>query len=117
MKKEFRVKKNEDFQKIIKGKKLFSSSYVLYYLPNQIEHLRFGISASKKLGNAVIRSKVRRRVRSILQIITKEKNNYNYDIIIIVRKIFLENDFEKNKSELEKLLNIILGGKISEKEN
>lgn len=111
MKKEFRVKTKQEFQKVINGKKIFSQSYVLYYIPNEKEHLRFGISASKKMGNAVIRSTLRRRVRAILQNLIKDKNDYKYDIIIIVRKKFVDNDFETNKKEMEKLLNSIWRGK------
>ena len=67
MKVELRVKTKQEFQKVINGSKVANSTFVLYYLNNEFSHPRFGISASKKLGNAVIRSTVRRRVRGLVQ--------------------------------------------------
>ena len=55
MKKEFRVKRNEDFSKIIARKKSFANScFIIYKDENQIGHGRVGISVSNKLGNAVM---------------------------------------------------------------
>mgnify|MGYP002225488756 FL=1 len=50
MKKEFRVKRNEDFSKIIARKKSFANScFIIYKDENQIGHGRVGISVSKKI--------------------------------------------------------------------
>lgn len=60
MKKEFRVKRNEDFSKIIARKKSFANScFIIYKDENQMGHGRVGISVSKKLGNAVTRNKIK----------------------------------------------------------
>ena len=57
MKKNFRVRKNEDFNKIISKKiSLASSSFIIYKNQNDIDHGRVGISVSKKLGKAVARN-------------------------------------------------------------
>ena len=67
MKKEYRIKKNEDFQSIIKDKKsVINAKFVVYYKVNE-EHLRVGISVSKKLGHAVVRNKIKRQVRMMVQ--------------------------------------------------
>lgn len=63
MKKEFRVKRNEDFSKIIARKKSFANScFIIYKDENQMGHGRVGISVSKKLGNAVTRNKNQKTV-------------------------------------------------------
>ena len=72
MKVELRVKTKQEFQKVIKGSKVANANYVLYYIENEFSNPRFGISASKKLGNAVIRSTVRRKVRGLLQKLMKK---------------------------------------------
>ena len=60
MKKEFRVRKNEDFSRIIKKKQSMANrSFIIYYLKNDLDHARIGISVSKKLGKAVIRNKIK----------------------------------------------------------
>ena len=87
MKKEYRVKKNEDFSRIIKRKQSMANlTFIIYYLKNDIGHARIGISVSKKLGKAVIRNKIKRQVRMIV----KETINLddNYDYIVIVRNKF-----------------------------
>lgn len=50
MKKEYRVKKNEDFSRIIKRKQSMANrTFIIYYLKNDIGHARIGISVSKKI--------------------------------------------------------------------
>lgn len=107
MKKQYRIKKTEEFQKIIK-KHPYSANkeYVVYYRNKQEQTSRFGISVGKKLGNAVLRNKVKRQVRNILSESIKD-NDYKNDYIIIVRNKFLKNDFKTNKKSLLYLLNKI----------
>lgn len=86
MKKKYIVKESKDFEKIIKtGKCKKNRSFVIYSLNNDISYNRYGISVSKKLGNAVFRNKYKRRIRSIID---NNKKNYNIskDYIIILRK-------------------------------
>ena len=110
------LKKNLEFTRIINtynSKKI--GDYVIYieYETNDIYH--FGISVSKKIGNAVTRNKIKRQIKSIL-------DNYNYknnfNCIIIVRKSILNHSFSKMKEDLEKIiLNLnILKEKNYEKE-
>lgn len=103
MKVKYRVKSHEDFQKVIRvNKKTGSQSYIIYYMNNEYGYARIGISTSKKLGNAVIRNRIRRQVRAMCQ----EVIDYNksMDYCIIVRKGYLQQTFEKNKNELRDLI-------------
>ncbi len=106
MKKEYRIKKNEEFQSIIRKKQSVANRcFVVYYRKNN-EHLRIGISVSKKLGNAVVRNKVKRQVRMMAQeVFDKDRKN---DLIIIVRNQFLKNSYEDNQKELRYLNNKII---------
>ena len=98
MKKEYRVKKNEDFSHIIKHKQsLANRSFIIYYVKNDLNHARIGISVSKKLGKAVIRNKIKRQVRMIVQ--QTINFNDNYDYIVIVRNKYLDLDFISNLNE------------------
>ena len=61
MKKENSLKKEQDFQKVIKSKKsVRCKSFVIYYLKNEFDYARIGISAGKRIGNAVIRNRTKR---------------------------------------------------------
>ena len=100
MKKEFRVKTNQDFQKVLKCKKINSSVFIVYFNKNNMSHPRFGIAASKKLGNAVVRSTVRRKVRAMIYENLKEQKILNLDYVLIVKKNFFEKTYQENKNEL-----------------
>ncbi len=68
MKKNFRVKREKDFKAIFKeGTSFANRKFVVYQLENQKNHFRVGLSVSKKLGNAVTRNQIKRRIRHIIQ--------------------------------------------------
>ncbi len=101
MKKEYQIKKNEDFQRIIKKKKSVSNQcFVAYYDQNE-SHMRVGISVSKKLGNAVVRNKIKRQVRMMINEIFDEKKSMDY--IVIVRNKYLKCSYKDNLKELKYL--------------
>ena len=105
MKKEYRIRKNEEFQAIIQKKQsIANGKFVVYYRKNS-EHLKVGISVSKKLGNAVIRNKTKRQVRMMAQQVFDK--NQKLDIIVIVRNKYLLSSFEENKKDLIYLYNKI----------
>lgn len=100
MKKEYRIRKNEDFNSIISKKtSCANQSFVVYYTKNDISHIRVGISVSKKLGNAVVRNKIKRQVRMLV----KETFNLeeSIDYIVIVRNKYLQLQYEENKKEIK----------------
>ena len=106
MKKEYRIKKNEEFQSIIRKKQSVANRCFVVYFKKNTEHLRVGISVSKKLGNAVVRNKVKRQVRMMAQeVFDKDQKT---DLIIIVRNQFLTNSYENNLKELRFLNNKII---------
>ena len=123
MKKEFRVKRNEDFSKIIARKKSFANSCFIIYkdenqrksgsllLDEKMGHGRVGISVSKKLGNAVTRNKIKRQLRMMIQECFHFDEEVDY--IVIVRKRFLDNTYIENKKELEYLYKKVKRKEIS----
>lgn len=104
MKKYQRIRKNEEFQKLISLKhSLANRAFVVYYAPRNKDNARAGISVSKKMGNAVVRNKIKRQIRMIIHELV-DFNTYPCDLIVIVRKNFLDNSYDVNKKLLEKLL-------------
>lgn len=104
MKKRDIVTKNQDFSKIIQNKKYIKNNlFVIYYMNNDIENTRYGISVSKKIGNAVTRNRIKRQMKNIID---KNKNLFKKekDYIIIIRKGILEFDYQGIESSLITLL-------------
>ena len=105
MKKKFIVKHNQDFEKIInEGKCKKNKSFIIFSLKNELPYDKYGISVSKKLGNAVFRNKYKRIIRSILDNYKKLYINQK-DYIIILRKDAIDCDYELLTKELFSLLN------------
>ena len=104
MKKDEVVKNNRDFDYIIKnGKYRKNNEYVIYYIDTDKEYNRFGISVSKKIGNAVTRNYYKRIIRNICD---KSKNLYSNskDYIIIMRKGLTLLSFEEAYQSMNDLL-------------
>ena len=98
MKKKNIVKDNRDFQRIIKNNKPYKyKDYIIYVERKEEENFRFGISVSKKLGNAVVRIQLKRQIRSILQ--EKDYQN-NFNCIIILGKGILDRTYQEKKEYL-----------------
>ena len=101
------VKKNFEFSDIIhNGKFVKNESYAIYYKDNKLDHYRFGISVSKKLGNAVQRNKYKRKFRFIIDKYKKYYQN-GYDYIIILRKDFPLIEFSEKDKSFSNLINKI----------
>ena len=106
MKKELRIKSPIEFQSIMNHRRFKTNkTYSLYVKKKAREQNRFGISSPKKIGNAVVRNKIRRQVRMMLLEI--DCFDQPYDGIILVRKQFLEQSYEQNRIDLEKLIKTV----------
>ena len=91
MRKELRIKKSQEFSSIIQYKRFYSSPVMtLYVKPKALDQNRVGLSVGKKVGNAVIRNKVKRQLRSIIS--EKDYQN-NFNCIIIVGRGINERNF------------------------
>ena len=107
MKKEYRLLKNQDFQKVIQAKQsIVNKCYVVYFQKNELNKIRVGISISNKFGCAVERNKAKRQVREIVSDIFS--TSIPYDVVIIIRNRFGNNEFRKNKEEMNYIYKKIL---------
>ena len=119
MKKSFRVKREKDFKAIFTdGTSFANRKFVVYQLENQKSHFRVGLSVSKKLGNAVTRNQIKRRIRHIIQN-AKGSLVDHVDFVVIARKGVETLEYvemEKNLLHVLKLSKIYQEGNGSEKE-
>lgn len=79
------VKEKKDFDKAFKLRNQVSSKYAYIYInDNNVNNYRFGICVSKKIGHAVLRNKIKRRIKDIID--KSELQFDNKDYIIVLKK-------------------------------
>ena len=101
MKKVNRITSNEDFATIIHSTKpIRSECFLVYGKTNNLIYGRVGLSVSKKLGNAVIRNRIKRQVRAMCDELINY-SNFTYDVVIIVRIPYLNQEFSLLKQMLK----------------
>lgn len=85
MKKAVTLKENYEFRRMYqRGKSAVSNSMVVYCRKNRLGHNRLGLTASTKLGHAVVRNRCRRRLREVYRLNTPALRQ-GYDLILVAR--------------------------------
>ena len=104
MKKDYIIKKQDDFNNIIRnGRILKGKNITLYYLPSENNLKYFGIAVGKKIGNAVVRNRLKRRIRMIIHNNQKLFSN-KYKYIIMIRRECLNSLYQDVEKELTNIL-------------
>jgi len=85
VKAEVTVKENYEFRRIYhKGKSAAAPYLVVYCQKNRQKKSRLGVTVTTKLGGAVVRNQVRRRLREIYRL-NRDKLLPGYDLILVAR--------------------------------
>ena len=72
-----------------------ANGYLVFYArPNRTATNRVGLTTGKKLGKAVVRNRVRRRLREIYRL-NEHRFKPGYDIVVVARSRCITADFEK----------------------
>jgi ribonuclease P protein component len=106
MKKRYRIKREKDFRLVFKkGKSYANRQFVVYIIDHpDTTHLRLGLSVSKRLGNAVTRNKIKRRIRSFFR--QHKKRLAEKEYVVIARKPVSDMDFHEIEKSLLHVLKI-----------
>ena len=95
MKRAVTLKENYEFRRLYqKGKSAVGGGMVVYCRKNKLDHNRLGITASVKLGHAVVRNRARRRLREVYRL-NESALKPGYDIVIVARSRAVEAPFSK----------------------
>ncbi|MBN3534808.1 ribonuclease P protein component [Mycoplasma procyoni] len=108
MKRNNRLKKNWEFQEIIKSKQQVVTKHLIVYYQKSNE-FQLGISVPKKFANAVMRNYYRRQIKAIMN--DYDYNSILYKTVLILRKGFLSLDFSQKKEEIIKIYERLRNGK------
>ena len=115
MKKAYRVKSDKDFQAIFtEGRSVANRKFVVYSLEKDQSHYRVGLSVGKRLGNAVVRNAIKRKLRHVLMELGPYLGTQDF-----ARKGVEELDYstmKKNLVHVLKLAKLYQEGSIREKE-
>ena len=100
------LSKNQDFKSLLAGKKI-SNKYLTIFFKNlsnkSNKYLNISFVAQKKLGNAVKRNKIKRRLKNIMsQLVNISKINFNYSYLIIAKKEIINAQFSDIRDALFK---------------
>jgi len=96
-----RLKKRPEFLYVAKnGQKWVSESVIIQVNKTDTGEVRFGYTATKKIGNAVIRNRTKRRLRAAVCEILKSENLKSADIVLIGRNITPTVEWDKLVKDL-----------------
>lgn len=100
------IKKRSDFLAANRGKRYATPGFVLLVCDRQDDSpaIRLGITITKKVGNAVIRNRMRRRFRALAQEMLADKGKAGADHILIGRDSGIERDFDALRADMVKAL-------------
>ena len=85
MKRAVTLKENYEFRRMYqKGASAAGGCMVIYCRRNKLDHNRLGLTASVKLGHAVVRNRARRRLREVYRLNSPQLRK-GWDIILVAR--------------------------------
>ena len=105
------LSRRADFLAANRGLRIARPGFVLLVHPNGGETMRFGITVTKKIGNAVVRNRMKRRFRALLREMLPEAGLAAHDHVLIGRDGGVERDFAKLREELAMALSRAAQGK------
>lgn len=97
--KNLRIRKTQQYNNIYQnGRKLTSQCLIFFVLKNNLTINRYGIVASKKVGNAVVRNKAKRRTKAIIAEIDPRLKQ-GYDIVLVCRPLIGKVSYDQLKKD------------------
>ena len=94
------IRKRSDFLAANRGMRNAKPGFVLLTRPNDGRGKRYGITVTKKIGNAVVRNRMKRRFRELLWAALPHAGLPDHDHILIGREGGVERDFAQMQGEL-----------------
>lgn len=100
-----------DFLAANRGLRIARPGFVLLARANGLDEMRYGITVTKKIGNAVVRNRMKRRFRELLREALPGAGLPGHDHVLIGREGGVERDFARLREELAMALSRAAEGK------
>ena len=105
-----------DFQRCYRhGGKRHGSLLSLHFHANENEGTRLGITASRKVGKAVVRNRLKRRTREIFRRYDKRKDLPSVDVVVHLKPAAARAERQAFKGEILRLLGLLATGDLPSK--
>ena len=105
------IRKRADFVAANRGLRVARPGFVLLAHPNGGLGKRYGVTVTKKIGNAVVRNRMKRRFRELLRAALPDAGLADHDHVLIGREGGIERDFAALRAELGQALARAAAGK------
>jgi ribonuclease P protein component len=101
-----RLKKRAEFLRAAaSGKKAAVGGVVLQALPRaDASPVRLGFTVTKKVGNAVVRNRTRRRLKEAMRLLLKDRPIYGADLVLIGRDSTRKRNFKALQADIRRAL-------------
>jgi ribonuclease P protein component len=103
-----RLKRRADFQRAARGRRIHSQAFSMQALrrPDTALELepRFGLTVTRKVGNAVVRNRIRRRLKEALRIAPALEARAGHDYVLVARVEALGRRFDMLMKDLARAL-------------
>lgn len=104
MKRRYRIRSNERFQEVRRlGRSYVNHLLVLCALPNDLPYSRFGFAVNSRIGRAVQRNRIKRRLREIMRL-QQHRIQPGWDIVLIARQPIRSADYHEMEAACARLL-------------
>ena len=100
-----KITKRKDYLRASKSKYFRSNSFIIQFY-NRADTLgpRYGVTATKKIGNAIKRNKAKRRIRNLVKDLLPKYRKNGYDYVFIAKENLINEDWEVLKEESTSVL-------------
>jgi ribonuclease P protein component len=104
-----RLRRRADYLRCYRtGRRRHGALAILYFVPNQLGHPRLGITASRKVGPAVVRQRIKRRIKEVYRRWKDRDRLPAMDLVVHLKPEARQADFDALQAELLRLFSGLL---------